>query len=353
MKTINRLFSVLFLMVLIYLLGCENKQNPVVSNNSNNFKLAINSSILLVNDSIKISITMNNNIESEYIFQWSVNMGKIKGSGHQVKYIAPENTGTARFYVTIHDSHSNFFTLSDSIVIVKQLIILKADDMYWDNINTISDNWSKFIELIFRKGIKASLGVIGKSLEYASNDYFIILNYLNSTGQFELWNHGYDHVLNEINENGESYCEFKNTSYLHQQQHLEKTQELGKNKLNIIFRTFGAPGNAFDETTFKLIDENDEILIWFFGNPKSKKLVLKRYGEIEFPIFNPDFNKFMETYDRERDYYVLQLHPNKWDDSRFAEFEKIVDYLIENKSKFITPLEYYQYIQLKMLGTNL
>ncbi len=348
MKRVSKFFIIIIVVVLNFFWACEREQNPISINTLNNYRLNIGNSFLKINDSIKVFITIDNNIESDFLYQWSANIGKIKGSGNQVEYIAPENTGTAKIFVSIQDLNSNYIILSDSIVIFKQFIILKADDMYWDIKNTISENWLRFVDMIFQKGIKASLGVIGNSLEHATNDYYVILKFLDNSGHFELWNHGYNHILNQINENGVNYCEFKNTSYLYQQQNLERTQFLANTKLQISFRTFGAPGNAYDESTLKVIDENEEILIWFFGNPKSKKLVLKRFGEIEFPTFNSNFNKFVEIYDTGRDNLVLQIHPDKWDDSRFAEFEKVVDFLIENQSTFITPIEYYYYLKSKM-----
>ena len=44
-----------------------------------------------------------------------------------------------------------------------------------------------------------------------------------------------------------------------------------------------------------------------------------------------------------RDCFVLQGHPNQWDDARFAEFVKLVEYLQAQGVTFTTPYEYYLY----------
>lgn len=43
----------------------------------------------------------------------------------------------------------------------------------------------------------------------------------------------------------------------------------------------------------------------------------------------------------EDNYFILQLHPNNWDEKMFNDFTKMIDFLINEESTFIKPYEYY------------
>ncbi|HEY9250314.1 MAG TPA: polysaccharide deacetylase, partial [Rariglobus sp.] len=56
----------------------------------------------------------------------------------------------------------------------------------------------------------------------------------------------------------------------------------------------------------------------------------------------PSADKFISGYLKNakgRSYYVIQGHPNQWDDARWAEFVKLVDYLQRNHIPVVTPTE--------------
>ncbi|MCJ8013528.1 polysaccharide deacetylase family protein [Paenibacillus sp. KQZ6P-2] len=221
-----------------------------------------------------------------------------------------------------------------------QWIILKADDLIYDSVHTLPAGFNKFIEYISRKQIKASLGIIGRSLETDVTAYFDALQEIHSSGLFEIWNHGYQHLLRGRKVRGEMFDEFQNTSSEYQYDNMLKTQQLAKTKLGITLRTFGAPGNAIDDNTVKAIEQIDEIKVWLFGKP-SGKLVLYRYCDIEYPTLKPDYSKFVEHYTTQRDYLVLQVHPKEWSKEDFMEFEKIIDFLLTKDVAFITPYDFY------------
>ena len=158
-----------------------------------------------------------------------------------------------------------------------QQIILKADDIRFTPETILSPRWQNFVDYIARQGIKAALGLIGNSLEADNPSYFNLLKDLHNSPHFEIWNHGYDHVLKGTNAAGEIYHEFSNIPYEAQKDHLQKTQRLAREKLGITLQTFGAPGNAIDDATCRAIDEIVELDIWLYGNSASKKHVLKNY----------------------------------------------------------------------------
>ena len=190
------------------------------------------------------------------------------------------------------------------------------------------------------ENLKAGLGLIGNSLEGSNPAYIARIQDAYRSGHFEIWNHGYDHMLNVTSQPGQYIREFYGTSYAHQTEHLLKTQNLAKEKLGITLHAFGAPYDHSDQNTVRVIDETDDIRVWFFGDPVSSKCVLGRYADIEFPVHNPDYEKFLQDYDSEKEYLVFEIHPNSWDDPRFEQFEKIIDWLKAADVTFVTPYEY-------------
>jgi peptidoglycan/xylan/chitin deacetylase (PgdA/CDA1 family) len=300
--------------------------------------------MMKIGDSLEIHITLPAGIYREYPRQWEANIGKFSGTGDTIKYYAPLDTGIARINVKLI-SQNEIICDSISIIIYKQIIILKADDFTGVSSGTVTENWTRFINLILKKKIKAGLGLIGNSIDGNNKQYFELIKKLYLTNRFEFWNHGFDHVIGAVNSDGEIFHEFMNTSLEHQKEHLFRTQELAKEKLGIVLRTFGAPGNAFDENTRDALDSVDDIKVWLFGSNESDKLVLGRFAEIEFPTHYPDYNRFIDNYDSTKNYLALQIHPNSWDGVRLDEFEKIVDFLVQEKATFLTPYEYFQYSQ--------
>ena len=276
-------------------------------------------------------------------YQWSANKGQIRGSGQNIEYLAPATMCNDRIEVKITENDSILYSETIRVLVYKQLIILKADDLVFDEYDIISDRWSTFLEYIRTKNIKASLGLICNSLEQGKEPYISRLKQYLAFGNFEIWNHGYSHFMNGKNEKGEWAHEFMNTPFQYQLEHLQKSQRLVKQKLGITMRTFGAPGNACDENTVKALEQLKDIKIWYFGRSASDKLQLERSTEVEHITGVPNFDTFVQRYNPHSTYLVLQVHPNLWSHSNFSEFQKIVDYLIESGVSFVTPYEYYRF----------
>jgi hypothetical protein len=223
----------------------------------------------------------------------------------------------------------------------KQVIILKADDFIF------SEQWVRFIRYIENKKIKVSLGVVGKQLYNESLCDWI--KSLSINNNIEFWNHGLTHECKE-------YFEFKGSSYEYQLTHLQKAQQLFKDKVGITVHTFGAPCNAIDENTSQALADIEEIKIWYYGKTDSIKLCLERKGNIESPIMQPNYNEFIERYNQDKldqyDYLALQIHPGFWDDKGWEDFEKIIDFLNQKEVVFMTPFEYYQSVTETYTVTN-
>lgn len=299
------------------------------------------SKFIRVSDSTRISIQSENNLSYDYQFKWQTNFGMIESSGREVRYISPDSVGVTTIELEVYTKNELISKQTFSISIYRQLIILKADDLLYDDKTIISNNWTRFFHFVVSEKIKASAGVICNSLQTDDARYFGLLQYLNKTGYIELWNHGYDHILDARHPDGTKYDEFRNSSLAFQTDQLRKAQTLAKEKLNITLRTFGAPGNAIDSTTIQALEAFDEIKVWFFGLSGSDKLVLGRSADMEYPAGKPDYDSFVKNYDPSKEYLVFQIHPNQWDDSQFETFKQIIEFLKNQRSTFILPYEYY------------
>ncbi|WP_127583694.1 hypothetical protein [Paenibacillus koleovorans] len=135
--------------------------------------------------------------------------------------------------------------------------------------------------------------------------------------------------------------EFRHTPLEQQVQALQRTQQLGLDKLGLQFRTFGAPFNASDATTVSALQQTDELCVWLYGLPQEHIFVLERTGNIEYPVHRPNYEKFLQNCRTDVDYLTLQMHPDSWDAADFAEFARCIDELIAQGARFELPYSYF------------
>ncbi len=244
--------------------------------------------------------------------------------------------------IDICDKYSNTqFHERIDVEYYNQAIILKADDITERYGNGLSENWLRFIDFCIEENISASIGIIGRSLEIGSEKYFNQLSDLIKNELFEIWNHGYDHIVSQKDENGNTYCEFRDTPYDYQYGKLLITQRLMKQIFGYKMRTFGAPGNAWDENTISALNNMKDIDVWFYGNEELNKYNLQRKHDIEFPYGRVNYTKFVEGYNQSEELYTLQIHPNMWTDDEFEQFKDIIRFLKERDVTFITAIDFY------------
>jgi len=222
-------------------------------------------------------------------------------------------------------------------------VVIKLDDLRTNASGWLSTRWRRVGDLVRDRRIKVSLGIIADSLEGDKPAYFKWLREMHDTGLVELWFHGYDHK--EWEENGRKLEEFHGTPYALQKEHFVKSQALARAKLGFPFTAFGAPFNATDAVTDRVLAEDPDIKVVLYGTPADRasgKVILDRVYKvnIEQPLFLPNYEKFVAGYNHyaaTRRYFVIQGHANKWDDARWAEFLKIVDYITRNHIPTVTP----------------
>jgi len=243
------------------------------------------------------------------------------------------------------------------------VIILKLDDVSQKE-GTILPAFRKMAELLEARKIKGSFGVISavgwpgaQPLQESGPEYIDWVKKLHASGQIEFWFHGWDHAGHDIN--GESHCEFHGRSAEEQKERIVRAQKLAFEKFGFNYHTFGPGGGAskyptFDDATLQALQDEPNMKVFLYPKAidepgkklesKGKVVILDRIWDVnlEKSVGQPDFNWFLQGYSKhpDREYFVLQGHPNTWDDAKFGEVTKIIDFLIQQKAVFMTPSEY-------------
>jgi len=217
-------------------------------------------------------------------------------------------------------------------------IVLKLDDFGAAH-GGVHPKWQKVADFCAAKGIKVNFGIIATRMTEDCPEFVKWTKQQHDAGHIEFWHHGWDH--GERTDSGKRTMEFSGEALEYQQDHLAKANTLAKEKLGFPFVSFGAPFNATDENTVKALANDPDIKVWMYGDPDhpAGKTVLERsYAvSIENPTFIPNYGAFLEGYAHNRgaEYFVMQGHPAAWNDERWDQFVKIVEFLIAQKADFV------------------
>ncbi len=218
-------------------------------------------------------------------------------------------------------------------------IVLKLDD-FTPARGQVHAKWLKVADFAKSRNIKVGFGIIAKKL--AEEDCPAFVQWTkdqHAAGRIEFWHHGWDHA--ERQGDGKRILEFSGESYEHQKQHMSDANKAAREKLGFPLVSFGAPFNATDENTIKVMSEDPDLQVWMYGDPKNpagKKVLERSYAvSIENPTMIPNYGAFLEGYAHNRgaEYFVMQGHPAAWNDERWDQFVKIVDFLIAQKAEFV------------------
>lgn len=156
--------------------------------------------------------------------------------------------------------------------------------------------------------------------------------------------------------------EFDGTPYEYQKAHFDSATKAVQVKLGIQMRTFGAPYNQIDTTLIRVMSEDTSYKVLLLGQnnpPASTGIInLTKRVMIESETGVPSYSTFISDYNAKKatytEYIVMQGHPYAWTTaSKLNEFKNIVEFLISEGVKFVTPYEYYQYVtDLSIPRTN-
>lgn len=213
----------------------------------------------------------------------------------------------------------------------RSAILLKLDDLRYDAQTVVPQRWGRFVSYMEDQQIPSSIGLICESLEKGDQAYAEWIIQKNETDLFEFWNHGYDHSMG--NEAGQPYWEFRNRSEEAQRRQVLRSQQLALDRLGFELVTFGAPYNQSDQVTATVLETFPEIKYWLYppGHITTSKIRLERTPgvNIEYPVHQPSFYYFWNNYyfNSKQGILVIQGHPNSWDEARFREFDRIMQYI--------------------------
>jgi peptidoglycan/xylan/chitin deacetylase (PgdA/CDA1 family) len=218
-------------------------------------------------------------------------------------------------------------------------IILKLDDLKPATGGGVSPQWLRVADFAKEKNIKISIGIIAQGLEADCPGLVEWIQKQHAAGQVEFWNHGWDHAAGE-----KLIREFSGQPYEHQKDHLSRANAIARGKLGFPFVSFGAPFNATDASTVRVLSEDPDIKVWIFGdskNPAGKAVLPSSAVTIETRA-RPDFEAFLEAYAHNRgsSLFVMQGHPGGWKDDNFEQFRLMVDFLISQNAQFVLPKEF-------------
>ena len=240
---------------------------------------------------------------------------------------------------------------------VAPVFILKLDDVQVRSRRAaVPPRWKRVVEYLDQQQVKSACGIICNSLALDNQAYLDWLRQVHAKGLVEFWFHGWDHAVHE--EDGTKYNEFNHRPYDDQRQRFERSERLAVDQLGFPLATFGPGGGvgngSFDANTVKAMADVPEMKVWLYPQPfddagrqlhaQGKVTVLDRVWAVnlESKVGVPDCAKLAAGLAKNpgRAYFVLQGHPNMWDDTRWAEFVKIIEYLKGRQAVFMTPSEY-------------
>ena len=223
-----------------------------------------------------------------------------------------------------------------------KLAVLKLDDVVVGGKERIvTDRWQRVADFLEGKKIKSSMGIIGYSLVEDNPAYFKWITDRAERGYIEFWNHGFHRRTAE-----EEFGEFEgNHDEQEQLRALRRTGGLAKEKLGLHLSVWGPHWSGTNEHTDRALAQMPQILMTF-GYPPAVEhyqgFVFRNTINIEYPTHNPDFEAFKKSYEERKnrfDYFYMQGHPDSWDETRWENFVKIIEFLETENVQFITPSE--------------
>lgn len=223
------------------------------------------------------------------------------------------------------------------------VVILKLDDVgpSGEQGGPVSPRWRRVADYVEKNNLKAAFGIICFSLETDNPAYLEWIKEWQKRGLIEFWLHGYRNRTAE-----DKTGEFELASAPEQQAVLERCERLARQRLGFELVAFGAHWSGTTEETEKAVQAVPEIKVWLCGPKNSKfykRLSMPWTIALEEPIFVPDFAKFKAAYEKSgtaEPVLTLQGHADAWDDARWGEFVKIVEFLQSKGCRFMTPSEY-------------
>lgn len=244
-------------------------------------------------------------------------------------------------------------TLSAAEKAQKRYVIIKLDD-FGSGLNgqPVDPKASRAVEEMKRRGHPASIGIIGKSLEWGNVRFidWIKSNARANGGLLDYWQHGWTHQMYIDWTDGKRYiAEYAVPDYSYQKVNFDKAQRVFREKTGLVLDGFCAPCGAITDDTRRLLREHPEITTWLYGDTERSegKFAFRRTCNLECRVGVVETEPFVAQYkgQRTRDYIMLQGHPAMWSDESFESFKRILDCLEADGWIFTTHSGYQKAIK--------
>lgn len=202
-------------------------------------------------------------------------------------------------------------------------VIFKFDDFL-----SITLAVRKVDAVVKKYGYVIGWGCIGAYVnKWSPKDVFYIKKAVNE-GRWFLFNHGWSHADRE----------FLGYDEVEAAEKIIRTNDVVRDKIGYEMTSFGAPCNAISASTTDGLNHVDRIKYWFFGREGYNGTVFKRQMDMEYPLFHPNFFKFLMAWMKVKEYViVLQAHPNQWNWFGFLNFRLICAFLKLANAKAVDP----------------
>lgn len=222
------------------------------------------------------------------------------------------------------------------------VIILKCDDYKSNNSDSIA-NFEKLFGLLQEEKVTAAFGIVGNSSKSGDTATFWGNTKKYIANGIEIWSHGWLHRKNDA-----GVAEFNGMlSYEEMKTNFQNVIDLvAKNADGYQITSFGAPYNATSSECLGMIEQDfPQIEAIFFTSkePATKAVRLTNSMKIEVDTGIANYNTFLQSYNSELDYAVIQSHPGSFSDTSRNAYRDMIKFLKSKNSVFMTPTQYANY----------
>lgn len=224
----------------------------------------------------------------------------------------------------------------ESNALKQKLVILKADDL---GFNPGMSSFRRLIEIANRRRLPLSIGAISSRLSFLKSSEVHYLRACFEDPLYELWNHSHTHP------------NFVTLTYEKQLHEITQAQKILHDMLGVQCKSFGAPYNKYNEDTMAALHSCAELEAVYLLEPPlaaTSRLVNAARATLLSPEFvrphtrQNDFPEFVRRCKilEKSELLTVQFHPTAWNDYGFEQYERCLDYLLEQGARFITLGDY-------------
>ena len=222
------------------------------------------------------------------------------------------------------------------------VIILKCDDFKANDIDTINA-FEAFYNMVQEEGVTASFGIMGYSTATASAANKAIFwenakKYVDNG--IEIWSHGWRHK-----KSAEGVAEYDGFYTVEENKAgLAEAFALTKDNIGYEITTFGAPFNRMNQENADMIEETyPQIKTIFFSEEEYDNVTVLNASLPESALVSLENFKTIYRTREKSNYYVMQIHPANYNETKLAEVRKVIKFLKGQNCTFMTPSQYTEY----------